>query len=102
MASVTSPKNRRAYAQLDQSDDAWRCIGEAAMAVETTKEKWCEAEVHRVAGEIALMSAEPDAAKAPAYFERALVVARAQQAKSWEATRRNEHGAAVARSGQAG
>jgi predicted ATPase len=53
-------------------------------AVETTKEKWCEAEVHRVAGEIALLSQEPDTAKAEAYFERALAVARQQQAKSWE------------------
>ena len=53
-------------------------------AVETTKEKWCEAEVHRVAGEIALKSSEPDVMKAQAYFERALAVARQQQAKSWE------------------
>ena len=53
-------------------------------AVETTKESWCEADIHRIAGEIALMSPEPDAAKAEAYFERALAVARAQQAKSWE------------------
>jgi len=30
------------------------------------------------------MSPEPDAAKAEAHFERALAVARAQQAKSWE------------------
>jgi predicted ATPase len=37
-----------------------------------------------VAGEIALKSPEPDAAKAEAYFERALAVARQQQAKSWE------------------
>jgi class 3 adenylate cyclase/predicted ATPase len=74
----------RAYATLGQFDDAWRCIGEAMTAVETTKEKWCEAEVHRVAGEIALKSPEPDAAKAEAYFERALSVARAQEAKSWE------------------
>ena len=42
------------------------------------------AEVHRIAGEIALMSPEPDAAKAEAYLERALAVARKQQAKSWE------------------
>jgi predicted ATPase len=74
----------RAYAGLSQFDDAWRCIGEAMIAVETTKEKWCEAEVRRVAGEIALLSQEPDTAKAEAYFERALAVARAQQAKSWE------------------
>jgi class 3 adenylate cyclase/predicted ATPase len=74
----------RAYAELGQFDDARRCIGEALRAIETTKEKWCEAEIYRIAGEIALLSPEPDAAKAGAYFERALAVARAQQAKSWE------------------
>jgi len=72
----------RAYAELGQFDDAHRCIREAMTAVETTKEKWCEAEVNRVAGEITLMS--PDTAKAGAYFERAFAVARHQQAKSWE------------------
>ena len=74
----------RAYADVGQFDDAWRCIGEALTTVQTTKERWCEAEVNRVAGEIALMSPEPDAAKAEAYFERALAIARQQQAKSWE------------------
>jgi predicted ATPase len=74
----------KAHAELGQFDDAWRCIGEAMTAVESTKEKWFEAEVHRMAGEIALMSPEPDAPKAEAYFERALAVARQQQAKSWE------------------
>jgi predicted ATPase len=52
--------------------------------VETAKERWCEAEVNRIAGEIALLSPEPDLAKAEAYFGRALAVAREQQAKSWE------------------
>jgi predicted ATPase len=33
---------------------------------------------------MALLSAEPDVAKAESYFERALAVAREQQAKSWE------------------
>jgi predicted ATPase len=73
-----------AYAELGQFDDAWRCITEAMTAVETTKERWCEAELRRVAGEIALKSPEWDMAKAEAYFERALSVAREQQAKSWE------------------
>ena len=50
----------------------------------TTKETWWEAEVDRIAGEISLMSPEPDAAKAEAYFERALAVAGQQQSKSWE------------------
>jgi predicted ATPase len=74
----------RAYAELGQFDDAWRSIRDAITAVETTKECLWEAEVHRIAGEIALKSPEPDAVKAEAYFERALAVARQQQAKSWE------------------
>jgi predicted ATPase len=73
-----------AYADLGRFDDAWRCIGEAMTAIETTGERWFEAEVNRIAGEIALRSPEPNAAKAKAYFERALAVARQQQAKSWE------------------
>jgi hypothetical protein len=51
-------------------------IGEAMTAVGTTKQRWCEAEVYRTAGEIALLPPEPDAAKAEAYFERALAIAR--------------------------
>jgi class 3 adenylate cyclase/predicted ATPase len=74
----------RAYVKLGQFEYAWRCINEAMTTVEATKERWCEAEVHRMAGEIALMSPEPDPVKAEAYFERALAVAREQQAKSWE------------------
>ena len=73
-----------AYAALGKRDDAWRCIGEAITAVETTKEQWYLAEINRVAGEIALKSPEPDAAKAQGYFERALAVSRQQQAKAWE------------------
>jgi len=53
-------------------------------AVETAKERWHEADVYRIAGEIALLLPEPDVAKAEACFERALAVARQQQAKSWE------------------
>jgi predicted ATPase len=59
-------------------------MGEAMTAVETTGEKLWEAEVYRTAGDIALHSPDPDAAKAESYFERALSVARQQQAKSWE------------------
>jgi predicted ATPase len=73
-----------AHAKLCQFEDAWHCIGEAMTMVQTTDESWYEAEANRVAGEIALMSPEQDAAKAERSFERALTVARQQQAKSWE------------------
>lgn len=73
-----------AHADSGQFDDAWRCIDKAMTAMQATKERWCEAEAHRVAGEIALKSPQRDVAKAHAYFEHSLTVARAQQAKSWE------------------
>jgi predicted ATPase len=74
----------KSYADLGQFDDAWRSIDEAKTVIDLTKETWFEPHVHRIAGEIALMSSKPDVAKAEAYFERALSVARQQQAKSWE------------------
>jgi class 3 adenylate cyclase/predicted ATPase len=73
-----------AHANTGQFDDAWCCIGKAMTAMQATKERWCEAEAHRVAGEIVLKSPQRDVAKAQAYFEHSLTVARAQQAKSWE------------------
>jgi predicted ATPase len=73
-----------AFAELGRFDDAWRCIGETTTIMEKTGERWWEAETNRVAGEITLLSPEPDATNAEAFFERALAVARQQQAKSWE------------------
>ena len=40
--------------------------------------------MYRTTGEIALQSPQPDEAIVQAYFDRALLVARKQQAKSWE------------------
>jgi predicted ATPase len=73
-----------AYARLGQFNDASRCIREAIATVEATKERWWEPEIHRIAGETTLVSPERDAAKAEAFFERALAIAREQQAKSYE------------------
>ena len=69
---------------LVSSDDARRCIDEAITAVETTKERWWDAEVNRAAGEIALTQPQPMLRRPKRIFERALSVARQQQAKSWE------------------
>ena len=74
----------RAHVQLGQFDQACAAIDEATTTAAATKEKWCEAELFRAAGEIALTSPEPDTVKAEAYFDRAVALARAQQAKSWE------------------
>ena len=73
-----------AHRDLDRFDEAWDCIDQAMTAIESTGERWYEAEVLRIAGEIALMSPERDTAKAEMFFDRALAVARQQQARSWE------------------
>jgi len=73
-----------ANAALGQLEDASRFIDEAMNVAVTTRSRWYEAEIHRIAGEIALMLPARDAAKAEAYYERALAIARQQQAKSWE------------------
>jgi predicted ATPase len=74
----------RAYARLGRFDDAWGSFDKAIETLETGKETQWEAEVNRIGGEIALISSEPRVTKAEAYFDRALAVAREQQAKSWE------------------
>jgi class 3 adenylate cyclase/predicted ATPase len=74
----------RTNTELSEFDEGRRCIGEAMTAMEATNETWYEAEVNRIAGEIALLSPGRDAAQAETYFSRALAVARKQQAKSWE------------------
>ena len=74
----------KAKAEIGQFDDASTIIDEATTAVKTTKESWYEGEINRVAGEIALLGTEPDAAKAEACFTTALEIARKQKAKSWE------------------
>ncbi|MBO0717448.1 MAG: hypothetical protein J2P55_08970, partial [Rhizobiales bacterium] len=74
----------RAYAEVGQFDHAWDCISETLGAVETTKERWYEAEINRIGGEIALKLPQLGPSQAEKYFERALTIARAQQAKSWE------------------
>ena len=51
----------RAHAELGQFGEASRCISEAIIAVQTTKESWYEIDIHRIAGEIALKSPEPNA-----------------------------------------
>jgi class 3 adenylate cyclase/predicted ATPase len=71
-------------ADLGRFDDAWRHIRDAMEIVRRTKEKWCEANVYRVAGEIALRSPDRDVAKAELFLQQALTIAREHRARSWE------------------
>jgi predicted ATPase len=72
-----------AFAQLRQFDQARRCTGEAMALAEASGERWFDAEIYRIAGEIELGSSQRKG-DAQRYFERALDVAREQQARSLE------------------
>ena len=91
----------RACAELGNFDEAWRLVGEALSEIERTGETWGELDIHRTAGEIALRAPEPDVGKARMHFDRALAVARKQQAKSWELRAATSLAALWARSGRA-
>ncbi len=90
----------RAYGDFGELDDARRCIDEATTTMQTSNQRWCEAETNRIAGEISLLSPKRDVASAEAYFERALTVARQRQVKSFELRAATRPRTPLARPGQ--
>src|SRR4029077_8944390 len=70
--------------ELDNSMRPRNALSKPRLPSKKPEKRWWEAEANRAAGEIALLSINADAAKAEAHLERALTVARQQQAKSWE------------------
>ena len=74
-----------AYGQAGQPEAGLTCLAEAVTRVEATEERWWEAEVYRLQGELLLrLRSPPDVAQATACFHQALDVARRQQAKALE------------------
>jgi TOMM system kinase/cyclase fusion protein len=67
-----------------QGEEGLRMLAEALALVENTGERWWEAELHRLKGELLLKQTIPNEQQAEACFDQALDVARHQQAKSLE------------------
>jgi predicted ATPase len=59
-------------------------VAKALDRVEETGERWFEAELHRISGELMLRRAEADPAAAEGRFAHAAAMARQQGAKLWE------------------
>jgi class 3 adenylate cyclase/predicted ATPase len=74
----------RVHAACGRIAEAQSAISQALDSVNKTNQRWDEAEILRSAGEIARQGPSSDAAKAEAYLDRAIAVARQQNAKSWE------------------
>jgi predicted ATPase len=73
-----------AYGQAGQGEEGLTALAEALAAVDRTGERGYEAELYRLQGELLLRQAVPEVAQAEVCFQQALIIARCQQARSWE------------------
>jgi class 3 adenylate cyclase/predicted ATPase len=73
-----------ALAKLGELDEAIRLLDEQQHVIETTGERWWEAEGSRIRGEIILKQSADDNAEVEQHFKKALDIASRQQAKSLE------------------
>jgi predicted ATPase len=71
-------------AHLGHPDDGLQGLAEAHTLVEQHEERWWEAEVHRLRGVVLLRQAETPQTEVEAWLQRALDVARRQEAKALE------------------
>ena len=71
-------------AKAGQVEEALRLTSEALDVASRTEDRCCEAELHRLRGELLLAHAATNQRQAESCFRQALTVARRQQAKSWE------------------
>ena len=89
-----------AYGNVGQVDAGWRCWPRRASVVDKGERYW-EAELYRVKGELLLACATAQHAEAETSLQQALDVARRQQAKSLELRAATEPEPPVAAPGQA-
>jgi predicted ATPase len=73
-----------AYGRAGHPEAGLSCLVEAVTRVAATEERWWEAEVYRLQGELLLRLPRPDIPQATACLHQALDVARRQQARSLE------------------
>jgi predicted ATPase len=72
------------HRSLGQPKAGLTALSEALTLVEKTGERYYEAELHRLKGELLLQQATPEVSHAETCFQQALDIARCQQAKSLE------------------
>jgi predicted ATPase len=73
-----------ALGQAGQAEAGVTVVTEALTRVAATEERWWEAEVHRLRGELLLQLPFPDIGQAETCFQQALDIARRQRAKALE------------------
>jgi len=71
-------------AHLGHTEDGLQALAEAHTLVEQQEERWWEAEIHRLRGVLLLRQPGTPQAEAETWLQRALDIARRQEAKSLE------------------
>jgi predicted ATPase len=73
-----------AYSQRGQGDTGVSVVDEALHHSARTRERWCDAELHRLKGELLLAQSPDNDTEAESCFHHAIRIAQGQHAKSWE------------------
>lgn len=73
-----------AYGQVGRRDDSLEVVSEAIAFAESHDERFYEAELYRLRGEMLRLSARPDLDRVQSDLQRACAIAKHQQAKSLE------------------
>jgi predicted ATPase len=74
----------RAYRQAGRIDDGLRVLDDAQASIDARGERWWEAEIRRLRGELILSRSAANAEDALPCFKQALDISRQQDAKSLE------------------
>ena len=73
-----------ASGNVGQGEAGLTLLSEALALVAQTEERWDEAELHRLKGELLLQQSVENQVEAEACFHHAISIAQSQSAKSWE------------------
>jgi predicted ATPase len=73
-----------AYRQAGRAEEGLHLLHEALALVDGHEERWCQAELYRLQGELFLACSTEHGATAETCFQQALIMAHQQQAKGWE------------------
>ena len=90
-----------AYGNMGQTSEGLSVLTEARALVDRTGERWWEAELYRLKGEILLQQANSDEHQTETCFRQAMNIARRQQAKVPGAAGGDKPESTVATAGQA-
>jgi predicted ATPase len=72
------------HGSIGEPETGLAVLTEALTHVDTTGERWCEPELHRLKGELLLQQNSDNHAVAETCFQYAISIAQNQSAKSWE------------------